>query len=72
VEDAIFDLEVVHDPVVADSKAVEGVDCSLDRPYPLAADPPGCCGRSGKLLEASLDPRLDRNRQLAVGAGCGG
>lgn len=72
MEDAILDLEVVHDPVVADSKAVEGVGYSLDRPYPLASDPPRCCGRSGKLLEASLDPRLDRTRQLAVGAGCRG
>jgi len=68
VEDAIFDLEVVHDPVVADSKAVEGVGSSPDRPYPFAADPPGCCGRGGKLLEASPDPGFDRTRQLAVDA----
>ena len=69
VEDAVLGVNVVHDPRVADSKSMERVGCSLDGPYLLAADPPGRCGRRGKLLEASLDPCLGWTRQLAKGGG---
>lgn len=68
MQDAVLDLEVIHDPVVADAKAVEGVGDSLDRPYSLSSDPPRCCRRSGEPLETSLNPCLDRTRQLPVSA----
>lgn len=60
--------QVVHDPVVADAQAVEGVCLAADRLHLLAANAAGsgCC--LGELFEAGTDPRLQRCRQLVEGA----
>ena len=69
-EHAVFADGVVHEPVVADAEAVEGVCLSADRLHLLAADPAraGRCG--GELLEAGADAPAQRSRQLGVDA-CG-
>lgn len=67
-EDAVVGDEVVHDPVVADAEAVEGVGLAADRLHFLAADAAGsgCC--FGEVFEASADPLPKRRRQLLIGA----
>lgn len=66
VEDAIFDDQVVHDPVVADTQPVEGVGSTPDRAHPLARDPARNGGVGRELLQTLPDPRLNRGGQLPV------
>jgi len=67
-EDAVVREQVVHDPVVADAEAMEGVRLSADRLDLLAADAAGSGGLPGELLEVGVDPLPDPCRQLPVGA----
>jgi hypothetical protein len=59
-EDTVVGDEVVHDAVVADAQAVEGVGLSADRLYLLAADAAGAGSCGGELLEAGTDPLAQR------------
>jgi hypothetical protein len=56
--------EVVHDAVVADAQAVEGVGLSADRFHLLAADAAGSGNCSGELVEAGPDSFPPRRWQL--------
>lgn len=66
-EDVVVGDEVVHDAVVADAEAVEGVSVAANRLDLLAANAAGsgCC--LGQLFEAGADPCLERRRQPLVG-----
>jgi hypothetical protein len=67
-EDTVVGDEVVHDPVVAHSQAMEGVSLTPDRSHLLAADTAGTFCRFGEALEACADPRTQRRRELLEGA----
>jgi hypothetical protein len=72
-EDVVVGDEVVHEAVVADAEAVEGVSLAADRLDFLAADAAGFGGGLGELFEVGADPRLQRRRQFLIGAlGSGG
>lgn len=71
-EDAFVGDEVVHDAVVADAEAMEGVGLSADRLDLLAADTAGCGCCLGELLEAGADPLARQCWQFFVGALGGG
>ena len=66
-DDAILVDDVVHDPVVAQSQAVERVAHALDRLDRLAADASGLRCIDGELLEGPSDPFLEIGRQLLEG-----
>jgi hypothetical protein len=72
VENPIFGDQVVHDSVVPNAQAVEGVGCAPDRAYPLAADPARHRRVGRQLLQALPDPSPNRSRQLLVRARGGG
>ena len=71
-QDAVFSDEVVHDAVVADAEAVEGVGLAADCLDFLAADAAGPGGGCGELFEAGADALLQRVGQFRVGALGGG
>jgi len=71
-EDVVVGDEVVHDAVLADAEAVEGVGVSADCLDFLAADAAGSGCRSGELFEAGADPLAERRWQFLVGAFGGG
>jgi hypothetical protein len=66
--DAVFTDEVVHDAVVADAEAVEGVCLSADRLHLFAADAAGAGRGGGELFEAGADALAERGWQFLVGA----
>ena len=67
-KDLVVGDEVVHEAVVAHAEAVEGVGLAADRLDLLAADAAGCGCGLGELFEVGADPRLQRRRQLLIGA----
>jgi hypothetical protein len=67
-ENTVLRDEVVHDAVVADTEAVEGVSLAADRLDLLAADAAGsgCC--LGELFEAGVYPLAELRWEFLVGA----
>lgn len=67
-QDAVVAEGVVHDAVVADAEAVEGVGLAEDRFHFLAADATGAGCGGGELFEACADPLPHRVGEFRVGA----
>ena len=67
-EDVVVGDQVVHDSIVADAKAMEGVCLTADRLHLLAADAAASSCGSRELFEAGAHPRLELSRKLLVGA----
>ena len=65
--------DVVHHPVVADAKSMEGIGRPLDRLGPFAADPAGRCYIVRELFERGAKAATNFRRELLERAGrCGG
>ena len=60
--------EVVHDAVVADAEAVEGVGLAADRFHLFAADAAGSSDRGGELLEVGADSLPERCGEFLEGS----
>ena len=71
-QDAVVGDEVVHDSVVADAEAVEGVGLAADRLHLFAVDAAGSGLGLGELFEAGAEPFPQRGRQLLEVALSGG
>jgi len=67
-KDVVVGDEVVHDAVVADAEAVEGIGLATDRLDLLGANAASCGCGLGELFEVGADPRLQRRRQLLISA----